>query len=60
VRAFHVAVAVCAALLAGGGIAGAVGIVNPRRDVRAATCSGGQLVGAPVRASEASSSSVSA
>jgi EmrB/QacA subfamily drug resistance transporter len=59
VRAFHEAVAVCAALLAGGGIAGAVGIVNPRRDVKAATCSGGQLVGAPLPAAEAAASTVS-
>jgi EmrB/QacA subfamily drug resistance transporter len=52
VRAFHEAVAVCAVLLAGGGIAGAVGITNPRRDVRAKTCSGGQLVGAPLPAAQ--------
>jgi hypothetical protein len=56
VRAFHEAVAVCAVLLAGGGIAGAVGITNPRRDVRAKTCSGGQLVGAPLPAAQPAAS----
>jgi EmrB/QacA subfamily drug resistance transporter len=47
VRAFHEAVVICAALLAAGGIAGSIGIVNPRRTVRAASCPGGQLAGAP-------------
>jgi EmrB/QacA subfamily drug resistance transporter len=47
VRAFHEAMAICAALVAAGGIAGLVGIVNPRRVVRAETCPGGQLAGAP-------------
>ena len=47
VHAFHQVIAICAALLAAGGIAGAIGIVNPRRPVGAAGCPGGQLVGAP-------------
>jgi EmrB/QacA subfamily drug resistance transporter len=47
VRAFHEAIVICAALVAAGGVAGAVGIVNPRRSVRASECSGGQLVGVP-------------
>ena len=47
VRAFHEAMGICAALVAAGGIAGLVGIVNPRRVVRAETCPGGQLAGAP-------------
>ncbi len=47
VRAFHQVVVVCAALLAAGGIAGLVGIVNPRRSIGAETCSGGQLYGVP-------------
>ena len=47
VRAFHMAMVVCAALVAAGGIVGAIGIVNPRRRVAAADCPGGQLVGAP-------------
>jgi EmrB/QacA subfamily drug resistance transporter len=46
-RAFHEAVLVCAALVAAGGIAGAIGIANPRRTVDAEHCSGGQLVGVP-------------
>ena len=47
VRAFHEAVVICAALVAGGGVAGALGITNPRRTVRAEGCPGGQLAGAP-------------
>jgi predicted MFS family arabinose efflux permease len=47
VRAFHQAVVVCAALVACGGIAGILGIANPRRMVRAEQCSGGQLAGVP-------------
>ena len=47
VRAFHHAVLICAALVAGGGVAGALGITNPRRTVRAEGCPGGQLTGAP-------------
>ena len=52
VRAFHEAVAICAGLLAAGGVAGAVGIANPRRAVKAETCAGGQLVGCPLPAAE--------
>jgi predicted MFS family arabinose efflux permease len=47
VRAFHQAVVICGALVAAGGIAGAIGIANPRRTVKAENCPGGQLVGAP-------------
>ena len=47
VRAFHEAVVICAALVATGGIAGALGITNPRRAVRAESCPGGQLAGVP-------------
>jgi EmrB/QacA subfamily drug resistance transporter len=47
VRAFHMAMIVCAVLVGAGGVAGAIGIVNPRRGVSAAQCPGGQLVGAP-------------
>ena len=47
VRAFHEAMLICAALFAASGAIGAVGIANPRRQVEAATCAGGQLVGAP-------------
>jgi hypothetical protein len=47
VRAFHEVLVICAALLAGGGLAGAIGIVNPRRAVEAQSCPGGQLYGVP-------------
>jgi EmrB/QacA subfamily drug resistance transporter len=47
VHAFHMAIAVCAGLVAVGGVVGAAGIVNPRRRLAAEGCSGGQLVGAP-------------
>jgi len=47
VRAFHQAMAICGALVAAGGIAGLFGIVNPRREVKACECPGGQLSGAP-------------
>jgi hypothetical protein len=47
VRAFHEVVVICAALVAAGGIAGALGITNPRRTVRAERCSGGHLAGSP-------------
>jgi hypothetical protein len=43
---------VCAALVAAGGVAGAIGIINPRRLVRAAECPGGQLVAVPGPAAE--------
>jgi EmrB/QacA subfamily drug resistance transporter len=52
VRAFHEAMLVCAGLIAAGGVAGAVGITNPRRSVSAKSCAGGQLVGSPVPATE--------
>jgi EmrB/QacA subfamily drug resistance transporter len=52
VRAFHEAIAICAALIAAGGLAGAVGITNPRRTVKAESCPGGQLVGSPLPAAE--------
>jgi MFS family permease len=47
VHAFHDAMLICAALLAAGGTVGAIGIADPRRDVEAAACAAGQLVGAP-------------
>ena len=36
---------ICAALVAAGGVAGALGITNPRRTVKAEGCPGGQLSG---------------
>ena len=53
VRAFHQAMAICAVLVAAGGVAGLVGIVNARREVLASECPGGQLSGAPEPAAEA-------
>jgi hypothetical protein len=47
VRAFHEAIVICAALVAAGGVTGALGIVNPTRTVPAIGCPGGQLVGTP-------------
>ncbi|HLJ04381.1 MAG TPA: DHA2 family efflux MFS transporter permease subunit [Solirubrobacteraceae bacterium] len=47
VHAFHLAIAVCAGLVAAGGVLAALGIVNPSRHVAAEDCSGGQLVGVP-------------
>jgi len=47
VRAFHQVIAICIGLLAAGGLAGAVGIVNPRKPTDAEGCAGGQLYGAP-------------
>jgi EmrB/QacA subfamily drug resistance transporter len=55
VRAFHEAIGVCAALVAAGGVAGALGISNPKRPVRAESCPGGQLVGTPSPAAESAS-----
>ena len=47
VRAFHEVVVICAVLVAAGGVAGALGIVNPRRTVEAEGCPGGQLSACP-------------
>jgi EmrB/QacA subfamily drug resistance transporter len=53
VSAFHVGIGISAALMAGGGLLGLVGIVNPRRYVCAAECAGGPLAGAPREAARA-------
>ena len=45
VEAFHLGISIAAGLVALGGVAGALGIRNPRRRVRASLCEGGQLVG---------------
>jgi EmrB/QacA subfamily drug resistance transporter len=45
VHSFHIGLAIAAVLLAGGGLAGAIGIRNPRGRVLAEDCSHGQLVG---------------
>ena len=53
VAAFHLGLGIAAALVAGGGVLGLVGIANPRRHVCAAECPGGQLAGAPREAARA-------
>ena len=50
VSAFHHAIVICAVLVAAGGAAAAIGIVNPRRPVRGEECAGGQLVAVPKQA----------
>jgi EmrB/QacA subfamily drug resistance transporter len=47
VSAFHEALLICAVLVALGGLAGLIGVANPRRVVAAKGCPGGQLAGAP-------------
>ena len=47
VESFRLGIGIAAALVALGGIAGLIGIQNPRRRVEAASCPGGQLVGVP-------------
>jgi EmrB/QacA subfamily drug resistance transporter len=50
VHAFHVAIGICAGLVAAGGVLGAAALRNPRREVRCEDCAGGQLAGQPVDA----------
>lgn len=47
VAGFHLGVGVGAALVALGGLLGAVGLRNPRRELEARRCPGGQLAGVP-------------
>lgn len=53
VDAFHIAVGIAAVLVALGGVLGLAGLVNPRREVKACDCPGGQLVGATAEAARA-------
>jgi EmrB/QacA subfamily drug resistance transporter len=46
VETFHLAIGISAALVFGGGLLG-LGIRNPRREVKACDCPGGQLAGHP-------------
>jgi hypothetical protein len=45
-HSFHLGMAIAGVLVAVGGIVGVVGIRNPKGEIPAETCSGGQLVGA--------------
>jgi EmrB/QacA subfamily drug resistance transporter len=53
IDAFHMAMGIAAALVGLGGVLGLAGIVNPRREVKACDCPGGQLVGATAEAARA-------
>jgi MFS family permease len=53
IDAFHLAIAIAVGLVALGGVLGLIGIVNPRREVKASGCPGGQLVGATAEAARA-------
>ena len=50
VEAFHLGMAISAALVALGGVVGLAFVRNPRREVACAGCPGGQLAGAPADA----------
>lgn len=50
ISAFHLAMWITAGLVALGGVASAIGIENPRRQVCAGDCAGGAIVGAPPEA----------
>ncbi len=54
VRSFHVTMALAAGLLTASALVAAIGIRNPRRDLHAGDCPGGQLAGAPQAAATTS------
>jgi EmrB/QacA subfamily drug resistance transporter len=47
---FHLGMGIAALLVTAGGLAGAIGVRNPQREVKAEECEGGQLVGAALDA----------
>jgi EmrB/QacA subfamily drug resistance transporter len=53
VDAFRLAIAIATGLVAMGGALGLAGLVNPRREVKACDCPGGQLAGATAEAARA-------
>jgi MFS family permease len=52
VRTFRVGMGISGALLIAAGLIGLVGIVNPRRELRASECAAGQICGAPREAGQ--------
>jgi EmrB/QacA subfamily drug resistance transporter len=54
VAAFHHAILICGVLVAAGGVVGLLGIEDPKRELDAEGCSGGQLFGAPTPAAAVS------
>ena len=54
VSAFRVGIVISAVLMALGGLLGLVGVRNPRREVSAEGCAGGQLAGSPQEAARQS------
>ena len=54
VSSFRLGIAISAVLMALGGLLGLLGVRNPRRDVRAEDCAGGQLAGSPQEAARQS------
>jgi predicted MFS family arabinose efflux permease len=54
IDAFRLAIAIATGLVALGGLLGLAGLVNPRREVKACDCPGGQLVGSTAEAARAS------
>jgi hypothetical protein len=61
-HSFHLGMAIAGLLVAVGGVVGVVGIRNPKSEVPAESCAGGQLVGAssglPTRSAEPSGAAV--
>jgi EmrB/QacA subfamily drug resistance transporter len=52
VQTFRVSMGIAGGLLVAAGVIGLVGIANPRRELRASECAGGQICGAPHEAGQ--------